>query len=159
MSKLKDRINNISEFFRGMEIMNDTIIVRVQYGRKWGAYPSEDGQIKVAKSEETMDEWFYYADSDAVEMDEVFDLIDETIQMNKNTLAKVNLLKEKIEELKSLFENERLERLETLQFVLQDKPKEKRKYTKRKKEINEGIIEEHEENEVLEETIELNTVE
>lgn len=135
MAKIQERINNISDYFRGMEIQNGFYIVRVQYGNRWGAYSRQDEKIKATRSEEVADEWFYYAETEDVEFDDIFDLIDETIKMNQSALAKVELLKAKIEELKVLFEDTPLEELETLKFTLTaPKKTKKRKCTKKAKE-------------------------
>lgn len=136
---LQDRINKITEYFRGMEIANNVLIVRVEYKSKWGVFPSEDENIKVCKSEEIPNEYFYYGDYSYVSIDEIFDLIEETIEMNISAEMKVNLLTEKIEELKVMFTNEPLEKLRTLCFVfnedkIQPKKKNNRKPKKAKKE-------------------------
>ena len=135
--KIQERIKNISNYFVGMEINSGFYLVKVKYGKKWGAYDRQDGLIKKAQSEEEADVWFYYADIEQVELDEVFDLIEETIQMNQSALAKVELLRAKIEELKTLFEENTLETLETLEFTFTEPKKKKaRKVSKKKKEAN-----------------------
>lgn len=135
---LQKRISSLSPYFRGMEITNGTLIVKVLYEDKWGAYPSEDDRVKIAKSEEIPNEWFYYADYEVVPMDEVFNLIEETIHMNKSAEKKLELLSQRFEELKTLFATESLERLETLHFVLDAEPKSKskRKISTKKKKVN-----------------------
>lgn len=135
---LQKRISGLSPYFRGMEITNGTLIVKVLYEDKWGAYPSEDERVKIAKSEEMPNEWFYYADYEVVPMDEVFNLIEETIHMNKSAEKKLELLSQRFEELKTLFATESLERLETLHFVLDAEPKTKtkRKSSPKKKKVN-----------------------
>ena len=45
---LQERIKKNEVYFRGMEIVNNTAIIKVLYGEKWGAYPSPDEKIKVA---------------------------------------------------------------------------------------------------------------
>lgn len=135
---LQKRISGLSPYFRGMEITNGILIVKVLYEDKWGAYPSEDERVKIAKSEEMPNEWFYYADYEVVPMDEVFNLIEETIHMNKSAEKKLELLSQRFEELKTLFATESLERLETLHFVLDAEPKTKtkRKSSPKKKKVN-----------------------
>lgn len=138
---LQDRIKKNIEYFRGIEVIEDKVIIKVQYGDRWGAFPSKDNKIKVAKSESSVDEWFYYAQADEVEFDEIFDLIEQTIEMNLNAYIKLELLTKKIEELKEIFSSTSLKKLETLKFVMDeivDKPK-KRKYTRRKKDVVENI--------------------
>lgn len=126
---LQERINKISQYFRSMEMTNGIIIIKVQYNNKWGVYPSDDNKIKVAKSEDTPNEWFYYGNFSEVTIDDIFDLIENTIEMNLSAAAKLELLNNKFEELKNLFATESLERLSTLKFVLSNK----KSYRKNKK--------------------------
>lgn len=133
--QVEDYISQIGEYFKGIEKFNDALIVRIQLPDKWGVYPSADGRIKPAVSETTPNEYFYYGDSGEVKLEEIFQLIIETIQMNKDVLIKIELLKDKVNELKELFDTKTLEELKTLKFVT-EKPKAKRtkrKYTRRSK--------------------------
>lgn len=137
---LQDRINKISEYFKSMEIANNILVIKVEYNNRWGVFPSEDGAIKVCKSEEVQNEYFYYADYLTVNIDSIFDLIEDTIEMNISAELKIQLLTDKIEELKVLFTNEPLEKLKNLYFDFKEieKPK-KRKSKKYKKEENKPI--------------------
>lgn len=128
---LQERINKISQYFRSMEMTNGIIIIKVQYNNKWGVYPSDDNKIKVAKSEDTPNEWFYYGNFNDITVDDIFDLIENTIEMNLSAAAKLELLNSKFEELKNLFATESLERLSTLKFVLSNK----KSYRKSKKTV------------------------
>ena len=158
---LQDRIKKNSEYFRGMEITNGILIVKVLYKDKWGVYPSEDEKIKVAQSEETKNEWYYFGEFSEVTFDDVFDLIENTIEMNLTAAAKIELLNIKFEELKNLFAIKSLDELKTLYFGFNDVIKEhkpKRKYNRKKKvekEINQDIIEPIN-NEITDDTIIIN---
>lgn len=145
---LTERIKKIEEYFKGMEIISNTVIIKVQYGDKWGAYPSSDESIKVAKSEEVINEWYYYSDYTYTIIDEIFDLIEETIEVNLSAIERLELLNEKMEELKNLFSNESLSRLKTLTFVFQDIDKSKSKKRKKKEKIESNI--ENNNNDVIE---------
>lgn len=138
---LQDRLKNNASYFRGMEVVNNLLIVKVQYQPKWGVFPSEDETIKVAKSEEVPNEWFYYADYATVTIDDIFDLIESTVEMNLSAVAKIELLNAKFEELKLLFAAEPLEKLETLTFVMKE-PKIKRKTVNKKNKSEKNNIQE-----------------
>ena len=138
---LQKRIEKIGEYFRGFEITNGVIIVKVALPPKWGTFPSEDERIKVAPSQEVAHEWFYYADYDTVAIEEVFNHIEETVKMNLSTIAKLNLLNEKFEELKMIFATESLERLENLIITFKDEPKKTKKTATKKKKNNEAELE------------------
>ena len=139
---LTERIKKIEEYFKGMEIISNTVIIKVQYGDKWGAYPSSDESIKVAKSEEVINEWYYYSDYTYTVIDEIFDLIEETIEMNLSAIERLNLFNQKMEELKQLFADESLSKLKTLTFqFIEEKRNKKKKTTKKKEEMNVEPIE------------------
>ena len=135
MLQAEDYISKIGEYFEGIERYNDALIVRVKLPERWGTYPSSDERIKVAKSEEVPNEYYYYGSSNDVNLEDIFQLILETIQMNKDVLLKIELLKEKVQELKELFDTKPLDELKTLKFVTEKpkKAKAKRKYTRKKK--------------------------
>lgn len=135
MLQVEDYISKIGEYFEGIERYNDALIVRVKLPERWGTYPSSDERIKVAASEEVPNEYYYYGSSNDVNLEDIFQLILETIQMNKDVLLKIELLKEKVQELKDLFDTKPLEELKTLKFVTETskKSKAKRKYTRKKK--------------------------
>lgn len=122
--------------FRGIEMYNEALMVKVVFPNNWKAYPSNDNRIKVTPSDDGR-MTYYYADSKDTTYDEMFDLIEETIKANNDIVLKLKLLKEKVEELKELFSRLPYEELQTLKFVTEsfEKDKPKRKYTKKKKEV------------------------
>ena len=132
---LQERIKDNSKYFRGMEMTNGILIIKVLFEDKWGVYPNQDETIKVAKSTETPNEWYYYGDFEVISFDEIFDLIEDTIKMNVNAAKKIELLNQKFEELKNIFATEKLEKLETLYFGFNETTikKPKKKYNKKKK--------------------------
>ena len=144
---LQERIRDKSNYFRGMEMTNGILIIKVQFEDKWGVYPNQGETIKVAKSNEEPNEWYYYGDFDVISFDEIFDLIEDTVKMNINAAKKIELLNQKFEELKNIFATEKLEKLETLYFGFNEpiNTKPKKKYNKRKKKeepiITEEIVE------------------
>ena len=123
MKTLQDRMNSVKPYFRGIEMYNEAIMVKVVYPKSWKAYPSDDGKIKVTLSDDgTMT--YYYADSNESTYDEIFDLIEQTVKTNQEVILKINLLKDKVVELKEIFQNKSYEELTTLKFVT-DEGKEK----------------------------------
>ena len=133
---LQDRMNDMKPYFRGIEMYNEALMVKVVFPNNWKAYPSKDNRIKVTPSDDGR-MTYYYADSKDTTYDEMFDLIEETIKANNDIVLKLKLLKEKVEELKELFSRLPYEELQTLKFVTEsfEKDKPKRKYTKKKKEV------------------------
>ena len=130
MKTLQERMNDMKPYFRGIEMYNEAIMVKVAYPNKWKAYPSEDGRIKITPSDSDPNLTYYYADSKDTTYEEMFDLVEQTIKANQDIVLKLKLLRDKVEELKELFQNTPYDDLLNLQFVVGKKPK--RKYVKKK---------------------------
>lgn len=105
-----------------MEIIDGKWVVCVRYSSKWGAYPSDDGKIRALADDNAPDTYWYYAKDENINIDDIFNLIEETIQTNLDAIKKADLFKQKVEELKSVFSDETnsTSKLETLRFVFQE---------------------------------------
>lgn len=134
---LQERIQSISDYFRGIEMYNDALIVRVIFPKRWTVTDSYDGRIKAVMSDSVPQEYYYYADSANASYDDIFDIIEDTVKANETALLKLELLKNKVEELKALFADSDIpyEKLEQLEFTFKTKQKPKPK-KKAKKEEN-----------------------
>ena len=123
-------------YFKGIEMYNEALIVKVMFPEKWKPYNSSDGRIKAERSEHTANEVYYYASSEDTTYDDIFDFIEETIKANQDIILKVKLLRDKVEELKEMFSTHTYDELLTLRFVVGDvkKSQGRRKYTKKTKE-------------------------
>lgn len=113
---LQDRMNGMKPYFRGIEMYNEALIVKVVFPNNWKAYDSQDGKIKVTPSDSNPNESYYYANSEDASYDDMFDLIEETIKANQDILLKLELLKKKIEELKEIFSSHSYDELCSLSF-------------------------------------------
>lgn len=142
MKSLQERMTAMTPYFRGIEMYNDALMVKMVYPNKWKAFPSEDGRIKITPSDADPTLTYYYASSKDTTYDEMFDLIEQTIKVNQDIILKLELLKSKVNELKELFQTTEYDDLTHLKFVIdkEEKKKPKRKYTRKKKEAaNEAI--------------------
>ena len=137
---LQDEIMKLGDYFRGIEYFNDALIVKVNFPPRWQTYPSIDGNIKPARSDKAQGEYYYYGDMNKVSLDDIFGLIKETIEANKDAELKIGLLNDKIAELKDLFRSTPYDKLVNLKYVIEEKKeKTKRKYTKKKK-VEENVV-------------------
>ena len=131
-------MNDMKPYFRGIEMYNEALMVKVVYPKNWRAYPSDDGRIKVTPSDDKSSSLtYYYADSKDTTYEEMFDLVEQTIKANQDIVLKLKLLKDKVEELKELFQNTSYDDLLNLQFVIEKQTKPKRKYVKKKVKVEE----------------------
>ena len=138
---LQDRIKKNEEYFKSIEIHNGYLTMTVTFKDKWGVFPSPDEKIKVGNSPNNIkNEWVYYGKYNEVTTDDIFDLVEQTIEVNLEAALKIELMKEKIEELKQLFSQTPFSRLQTLSFVLEDEHKNKPKKANKRSKKEEKII-------------------
>ena len=142
---LQDRLNKIKDYFQSIEQFDGKWVICVKYKPKWGAYPSENGKINAVPDENTPDLWWYYGKDNKVDIDSIFDLIDETIQTNLDAIRKVELFKLKAEELKKIFSDDSIsfKKLQTLKFIFDEKSavsNDKPKKSKRSKPMSKKDI-------------------
>lgn len=136
---LKENIELIKDYFRGIDYYNDALIVKASFPSQLTPIANEELGIKVTKSEDGL--YYYYADKNKVEIEDIFSLIQNTVSVYEEARKKATLFKAKCEELKELFGVNSLEKMETLYFAFSkpttiNKVREKRKYTRKKKEEN-----------------------
>lgn len=129
---LQDRMNSMKPYFRGLDVYNDAIIVKVAYPDTWKSYPSPDGKVSVTPSEYDDGITYYYADSNNTSYEEIFDLVEATIKENNEVLLKLGLLKEKVSELKEIFATKPYDELVRIQFSFPKKGKSSPTRTKKK---------------------------
>ena len=143
---LQNRLDKIKDYFQSIERYDGKWLVCVRYNPKWGAYDSEDKLVKAAADEKQPDIWWYYATKPNVDIERIFDLIEETIQTNLDAIKKAELFKLKANELKQLFSNEKIsfKQLQTLKFVFDDseasKDKQKRRGNRTKPTTKKSIL-------------------
>ena len=133
---LQERMEAMRPYFRGIEMYNEAIMVKVVFPENWKCYPSDDGRIKVTPSEDPSNPnlTYYYADSKDTSYDDIFDLIEGTMKANQEIVLKLELLRTKVGELKELFSSMPYDKLQSLEFTF----KEKKKRGRKKKEASSG---------------------
>jgi hypothetical protein len=142
---IQERINKLGDYFKGMQVSaeNGIIYVTVQFQKGWACSEVTEHNFGVkAVQDETPGVFFFFTDME-VGFDKVFDAIEYNINFNEEAQAKVNLLREKIEELRTIFENEDIDTLKTLEFKCKKKSP---KTVKTKKNNNKPVIETVEKN-------------
>jgi hypothetical protein len=132
MKTLQERMKDMNPYFRGIEVYNNALIVKVVFPSNWKYFQSTDERIKVAPSDDDPNLIYYYADSSDTSYEDLFDIIEETIKVNLDTTLKLKLLKDKVEELREIFSTHPYDELVNLSFVFTKPEKQKRKYNKKK---------------------------
>lgn len=136
---IKERIERLGMYFNSMNVAaeNNIIYVRVQFPKGWGCSELTEHNFNVTAVTDEIPGYFYFFANMEVGFDKIFDAIEYNIQFNEEAQTKVTLLREKIEELKNIFENEDISVLKTLVFKYK---KKKVKTTPTKRKVVEEIL-------------------
>lgn len=129
------RLKELNDYNISFEIKQGYYHIALTYEEGWNIIVPENEAIYL---EERNGVYHYIASMDSVKIEDIFNVIDSTIEYNMDLQKKLLLFKQKTEELQNLFANEDLEKLQTIQFVFPDKvKKETKKKSKTKTEKKE----------------------
>lgn len=150
---IKERIERLGMYFHSMNVAaeNNIIYVRVQFPKGWGCSELTEYNFNVKSVTDEIPGYFYFFANMEIGFDKIFDAIEFNIQFNEEAQAKVSLLREKIEELKDIFENEDINVLKTLEFKYKKKKPKSIKAQKAVTEESKEIVEPVSETQILEE--------
>ena len=147
MLQLQNKLLEYSLYNVGFNIYDGQMVVHIIYPSSWTII--EPGNPAVTFARDTKNpQLYYYIASVTVNIEEIFNSIENTVNFNKELEEKEQLLKQKVNELQELFVMEPIERLKTLQFVIPDtlpvKTKKSRKLKEngQKKEVNKTEVQE-----------------
>ena len=122
---MKKEIEKIREYFKGLTITLDNIVLMVKFPDTWTLGLS-NGLLKDFKCEvRNMQDGVYFVDQFENGYEEIFRCVNTIISINKEMEAKSALLKQKAKELSELFLNSSLEELENLEFNINKKSTQK----------------------------------
>lgn len=126
---IQKRIANISEYFIGMQMSTDDNIlyVRTRFPSNWVISDLLEDNFKVKGFQDKKNNTQFFYTNIENGFDVVFDAVDFTIKMNKSALERLELFKQKVEELKELFDNEEIDKLKRLEFTFKKAEKKQRK--------------------------------
>jgi hypothetical protein len=129
----ENRLKQLNGYDISFEIKQGYYHIAIVYENGWDILSPENESIYL---EERNGVYHYIAAIDSVKIEDIFNVIDATIEYNMDLQKKLILFKEKTEELQTLFANEDLETLQTIQFTFnkqETKKKTKKSKTKTEK--------------------------
>lgn len=138
---LQEHLLKLSEYNIGLNIYEKNFVIQIYYPNGWIITKPEVKDI-IFTQDKNDSNLYYYIAPVSVNINSILDIIYDVINYNKELEEKVTLFKSKIEELKIIFDKERLSVLKTLEFRMKKKKERKNNNT-------ENIISE---NETLEQT-------
>ena len=144
---MKKEIDKIREYFKGLTVTHDNIVLMVKFPDTW-ILGLSDGLLKDFKCEvRSMQDGVYFVDQFENGYEEIFKCVNTIISANKEMEAKSVLLKQKAKELSELFLNSSLDELENLEFNFNKKTAQKtqKKTTTKKNNEKDMVVLEPEE--------------
>lgn len=138
---MKKQIDKIREYFKGLTVTLDDIVLMVKFPDTW-ILGLSDGLLKDFNCEvRRMQDGVYFVDQFENGYEEIFKCVNTVISANKEMEAKSALLKQKAKELSELFLNSSLDELENLEFNFNKKATQKsQKKTSTKKNNEKDMV-------------------
>lgn len=155
---LNEQLIRLSSYKINFNIYEGTVIISLEYPKDWTILEIKSDDIQTTSENGRQFYWIPLQ----TDIEKVFELIDETIEYNKDIEAKSELFKQKIDEMRQLFLEEDLQTLKTMEFKIKKKKLPKKKVTEEKEyntiEVNDTVDDkqkpsEDKQEEVISETV------
>ena len=130
----ENRLKKLNAYDVSFEIKQGYYHIALKYDDGWSVLDSDNENIYI---QEKNGFHHYIASVDNVKMDDLFNIIDATIEYNLDLQKKLILFREKTEELQEIFSNEDYETLKTIEFKITKKETKKKTVKKPKKKTQE----------------------
>lgn len=125
-----EKIKNIGDYFRSSNVIEGSICIVVEFPNNW-LMPDEKVLKETYNIELVINDGFFYFMTEIENGEDcLFSAIEDIIQSNRDLEAKLELLDKKVAELREIFAEEPLEKLQTLTFTFDKKVKPIKKKTK-----------------------------
>ena len=125
---LNEQLIRLSSYKINFNIYEGTVIISLEYPKDWTVLQVNSNDIQTTSENGRQ---FYWVPLQT-DVEKVFELIDETIECNKDIEAKSELFKQKIDEMRKIFLEEDLQTLRTMEFKMKKKKLPKKKVTEEK---------------------------
>lgn len=125
---LNEQLIRLSSYKINFNIYEGTVIISLEYPKDWTILEINSSDIQTTSENGRQ---FYWVPLQ-MDVEKVFELIDETIEYNKDIEAKSELFKQKIDEMRKIFLEEDLQMLRTMEFKMKKKKLPKKKVTEEK---------------------------
>lgn len=113
---IQERINKIKDYFIGMNVAENIVYVSVKFPNKWAVSELTEPNFKTNIAPMSNGAGIYFYTELLNGFDVVFDAIEYNINFNQQAEERIALLKQKIDELREIFDREDIETLKTIEF-------------------------------------------
>lgn len=135
----QERVKDLEEYNPNITFKDGAFILRIKFKKSWTVM-EPDNPEEVAYGTDDHDKTWHIYVSTIENSDKVFDLIDETIAVNREMEKKIGLYKEKVKELQELFLSDiPYDKLVQIQFTFPEKKNKNKKGKQQVSEVSEVI--------------------
>lgn len=110
------------KYVKGFSEDDGRYIVVVRFKEKWQPFTNNDGVIESMRDPNDPTLCYYSGDVDKVELSAIYEMISQVVKINIEAEEKMDLLMQKIEEMKRIFSETPLEKLRCFTFTFADQP-------------------------------------
>jgi hypothetical protein len=118
MSNIQKTLDALQPYVVGIRYVEGVPVIDAVFKEGWNV--PQDQLIKTLKGDESLNYFMIYSDSQNIGVDELLGFVGKTIKINQEREKKHELLKMKVEELKTIFKQSSLEKLTRLKFSFAD---------------------------------------
>jgi hypothetical protein len=118
MSNLQKALQSLQPFLIGIRYLDSIPVVDAKFKEGW--FVPDSKYIKKAKSEGESNHYIFYSETEGIGLDELLEFLQTTINANIEREKKIELLKIKVVELKEVFNNNPLFKLEHIKFCFDE---------------------------------------
>jgi hypothetical protein len=118
MSNIQKTLDALQPYVVGIRYVEGVPVIDAVFKEGWTV--QSDQTIKTIKGDESLNYFMVYSDMPNIGVDELLGFVGKTIKMNQEREKKHELLRLKVEELKTIFKQNSLEKLTRLKFLFAD---------------------------------------
>lgn len=118
MSKIQEKLNSLRPHVIGIRYVQGVQLVDAILKEGWMVPESKFIQVERVEGEDNY--YMFFSDREDVDIDDLLDYVQEIINLNVEREKKFELLKLKVDELKKIFKDNTLTKLQRLKFTFND---------------------------------------
>jgi hypothetical protein len=118
MSNIQKTLDALQPYVVGIRYVEGVPVIDAVFKEGWAV--QSDQTIKTIKGDESLNYFMVYSDTPNIGVDELLGFVGKTIKINQEREKKHELLRLKVEELKTIFKQNSLEKLTRLKFLFAD---------------------------------------
>jgi len=118
MTQIKEKLDELKPHLIGIRYVEGFAVADVVLKKGWKAVKGNG--VEFSQGKDKPDYYMFYSEKESIGFDEILEHIKLIIKLNREKEIKYELLKSKVQELKSLFKEHSLEELQNLRMIFSE---------------------------------------